>query len=443
MPAPGHQEEGSGVFPKYVTRTPAHRAITRALEAAWRRDLLPEPPLDPETLAADAQRSTGLDDFGTGWHPAFATLLRSLRDEAELNAIGRTFASGQISQLLRARLRAHALWRRHPEILDRPLAPPVIILGQARSGTTRLQRLLACDPAFLNLRFFESFEPVPRPGRADWRPIQAHLVLRLLRSLNPALAQIHPAAATAPDEPYGLFGFSLHGAQFEAQWRVPSFARSSLHRDRALVYAEFKQLLQTISWWRADDEARPWLLKAPQFMEDLAPLLAAFPDARLIRLHRDPATVVASSASLVWNQMNVQSDEADKEWIGREWLEKTVRREAACRRDVAAHPDVPRFDLDYKAIERDWRGEMRRVYSFLGRPLRPAIEARMQSYLDRAERQGFRRHSYRLEDFALDEAEIHSRLDAVGISRPPSPQSSSGRSPGPGAAETTPDDCFR
>ncbi len=443
MPAPGRQEEGSAVPAEYVTRTPAHRAITRALELAWRRGLLPEPPLDPETLAADAQRSTGLDDFGTAWRPAFEALLRSLRDEAALNAIGRTFASGQISQLLRARLRAHELWRRHPQILDRPLAPPIIILGQARSGTTRLQRLLACDPWFLNLRFFESFEPVPSAGRADWRPIQARLVLALLRFLNPTLAEIHPAAATVPDEPYGLFGFSFHGAQFEAQWRVPGFARFSKDRDPTPVYREFKQLLQTIGWWRGDDAARPWLLKAPQFMEDLEPLLAAFPDARLIRLHRDAATVVASSASLVWNQMKVQSDEADKEWIGREWLEKTLRREAACRRDVAAHPDVPRLDLDYEAMERDWRGEMRRVHAFLGRPFTPAIEARMQGYLDRAERQGFRRHSYRLEDFGLDEAEIRSRPDMIEISRSLCPQSSSARSLGSGAAATTLDECFR
>ena len=409
-----------------VTRTRAHRAITRALEAAWRRRLLPEPPLDPATLIAEAQRRTGLHDFGSGWNSAFEALLGSIREEARLNAIGRTFASGQISQLLRARLHAHELWRRHPEIPERSLAPPVVILGQARSGTTRLQRLLACDPWFLNLRFFESFEPVPPSGGPDWRPIRARSILGLLRSLNPALARIHPASPTAPDEPYGLFGFSFHGAQFEAQWRVPGFARFSQDRDRTPVYAEFKRLLQTIGWRRGDEADRPWLLKAPQFMEDLAPLLAAFPAARLIRLHRDPAAVVASSASLAWNQMMVQSDQADPEWIGRDWLEKSALREAACRRDGAARADVPRIDLDYEAMERDWRGEMRRVYEFLDRPLTPQTEQRMQSYLDRAERQGFRSHSYRLEDFGLKEAEIRSRFDGAEIDRAPSAQPSSG-----------------
>jgi hypothetical protein len=402
-----------------MRRTAAHRAISGALETGWRRRLLPDPPLDPEKLAADARRSTGLDDFGTGWRSAFEALLRSLRDEAALNAIGRTFASGQISQLLRARLRAHELWRRHPEILDRPLAPPLIILGQARSGTTRLQRLLACDPEFLNLRFFESFEPVPPARRPDWRPLQARLVLGLLRFLNPALGEIHPVSPSAPDEPYGLFGFSFHGAQFEAQWRVPSFARFSQGRDRTAVYAEFKRLLQTVGWWRGDDPDRPWLLKAPQFMEDLAPLLDAFPGTRLIRLHRDPAILVASSASLVWNQMMVQSDEADPAWIGREWLDKTARRDEECRRALAVHPQAPQLELDYEAMERDWRGEMRKVYAFLGRSLTPQVEQRMQTYLDKAEAQGFRRHAYRLEDFGLSEAEVCSRFHSVEMSAAP------------------------
>ena len=53
-------------------------------------------------------------------------------------------------------------------------------------------------------------------------------------------------------------------------------------------------------------------MKAPQFIEDPELLLGAFPDARLIWLERGSADVVASSASLVWNQMLVQSDAADK-----------------------------------------------------------------------------------------------------------------------------------
>ena len=49
------------------------------------------------------------------------------------------------------RLMVEDLLQKHPEILERRLAPPVVIVGLARSGTTRLHRLLAQDAQFLHL----------------------------------------------------------------------------------------------------------------------------------------------------------------------------------------------------------------------------------------------------------------------------------------------------
>src|SRR5690606_7843070 len=121
---------------------------------------------------------------------------------------------------------------------------------------------------------------------------------------------------------FGLLSFSFYGAQIEAQWRVPTFARFWEMQDKTWVYREFRQLLQTIAWQRGET-TRPWVLKAPQFMEDLESLLEVFPDARLICLRRDLGEVASSSASLVWNQMKLQSDTVDPRWIGAEWLHKT------------------------------------------------------------------------------------------------------------------------
>jgi hypothetical protein len=61
-----------------------------------------------------------------------------------------------------------SLWRAQPEIRDRPIPEPIVILGQMRSGTTRLQRLLACDDRFAHTRLYESLIPAPfgrTPGR--------------------------------------------------------------------------------------------------------------------------------------------------------------------------------------------------------------------------------------------------------------------------------------
>jgi hypothetical protein len=133
-------------------------------------------------------------------------------------------------------------------------------------------------------------------------------------------------------------------------------------------------------------------------------LLTAFPDARFICLHRDPAEAVPSAASLVWNQMRIQSDAADPAWIGREWLRKTRLREEIASETLAARPEVPRLQVTYEAMNRDWRGEIRRIYDFLGFDLPAEVQIRMHAYLAAAK--GHRGHRYSLEQFGLSSDEV-------------------------------------
>ena len=146
----------------------------RALTALWRSGLAPRPQLDAGALEAAALRSAPRSALGPDdeWQAPFELLLRSLREEAKLNPLGLTMAHGQIVMMLRARMRAAKLWRDHPEILERWIRAPVIILGQMRSGTTRLQRLLACDDRFAFTKLYESLIPAPfgrSPGYRDGR----------------------------------------------------------------------------------------------------------------------------------------------------------------------------------------------------------------------------------------------------------------------------------
>jgi len=383
--------------------------ISRALSAAWRAGILPTPRLEAEALLAAARSRPRSADFGDrdSWREPLDRLLGSLREEAALNPLGLSMAHGQIVMMLRARMRAAALWRTHPEILELPVPSPIVILGQMRSGTTRLQRLLACDPRLAHTRMHESLIPVPfaqRPGGRDSRRWRARAMLALLRRLNPEVARIHPTGPGAPEEEFGLFSFAFGSAQFEAQWRVPTFARWWEQADRAPLYCDFRALLQTNAWFRGDPPGRPRVLKAPQFMQDLPALLAAFPDARFVCLHRDPAEAVPSAASLVWNQMRIQSDAADPAWIGREWLRKTRLREEIAAETLASRPVVPRLQITYEAMSRDWRGEIRRIYDFLGFDLPAEVQVRMQAYL--ADAKGHRGHRYSLEQFGLSRAEV-------------------------------------
>lgn len=394
-------------------RQPLLRFLNRGLQQSWRMGVATRPRLTASAMTIEAIRRTGLTDFGPeeNWRPALDLLARSLVRDARLNALGRTIAYGQIVGILMQRLRAHALWAEHPEILARPLAPPIIVLGHMRSGSTRLQRLLACDPRFAHTRFFESWRPVPhrRSAAVDDRKWRAGAALQVARMLNPRFTAIHPTALTAPDEEIGFHAFSLCGAPFEAQWRIPAFARHWESADLDVVYGEFRALLQTIGWLRGEPLDRSWILKVPQFMQDLPALLRAFPQARLLCLSRDPVEVIGSSASLALNQMQIQSDHVDPHWVGREWLRKVALRERIAR-DTRALSTAPQLDIEYRRMSQDWRAEMRRIYAFLGVELSAEVEQRMAQYVRSAHGHAGRRPSYSLADFGLTRRDVNAAL---------------------------------
>ncbi|MGV3554495.1 MAG: sulfotransferase family protein [Croceibacterium sp.] len=382
--------------------------LAAGLRMAWDRRWLTRPDLG--ALRAKARKLERAKPEGDApWRLALERLVDSLETEAQINEIGLTFAYVQLSDLLRQRARAERLWRRHPEILELPIERPIVVLGQMRSGTTRLQRLLGCDERLTHTHFHEVMSPAARVPALAVAKSAAQIAL--LDFLSPATRAVHPTSATAVEEAYGLLSLSFYGAHFEAQWRIPGFTRWWEGEDRAAVYRDFKRYLQTLAWRRCGP-TRPWVLKAPQFMEDLDALLAVFPDARLICLQRPAEDVVASSASLVWHQMSLQSNHADRQWIGAEWLRKTALRQAACNRVRAARADVPQLETGFADVNDDWRAEMRRIYDFLDLPLTVEVERKMARYLRRAEGSGFRNHAYDPSDFGLTAERVRGALGA-------------------------------
>lgn len=375
---------------------PLVRAANRGLSAAWSRGALAEPPLDLPALVAKAERRERADIPPGHWEAPLAALTADLSDHARLNPLGRSLAHGQLVGILRQRIRAARLWRARPQILGEPIRSPVVILGQMRSGTTFLHRLMSCDPRFAFTRHHESLWPMaahPVAARAT-----ALLVHSMIFAANPALRHVHPTSPDAPEEEFGLHAFSLHGAMFEAQWRVPEFSRLDAERDLAPVYNEFHDLLRTLRWRRRDPAGAIQLLKAPQFMADLKAVLDAFPDARLIRLRREQAEVAASSASLVFHQRRVQSDRVDRQAIGREWLERTRQREALARTALATVDPSRLITINYAELTADWRSQIAQIYDYLDLPLAPSVRERMAAV---ARSTAHRGHEYSPEAFGL------------------------------------------
>lgn len=390
--------------PHPLSRSPHVERMNGWLETAWARGISQRPSLDPDALwgkalreiTAEGERGPREEADVADFRLRLEVLCEALQAEARLNPLGLTIAHGQLVRVIHQRLELGELWREQPQLLAGDLAPPIVVVGQMRSGTTRLHRLLAADAAHAATRFCDSWQPVPRSP--DTRPAWSALTLLFARTIDPWLDSIHPFGTTRPDEELGWLAAALDHCAYEAQWRVPSFSAFSEARDPAPIYREFARILHTDAAWHGNAQ-RPRVLKVPQFAEDLPAILAQFPDARVVLTWRCPDDLAASSASLLANQMTMQSDHVDMAWIEGEVVRKIALRQA--RMDAAlAGFTGPLAKADFAALDADWESEVARVYADLGLDFTPAARRAMQAEQTKTSGASHRSHSQAYKAFA-------------------------------------------
>lgn len=365
-----------------------------------------------EALHEAARAAAGLSDFGgDGYREGLRRLLRSWDEDADLSPAGR-IASWDLAQgALVARLRSQEGWRRHPECLRTPIRRPLFIVGLPRTGSTALQRLLACDPGVQGLELWLTVAPKPRPPRVEWPrdPDFAELdaALGLQFASQPGLRAIHELDAGVPDECWRLHNQCFASTSFECLARVTSYSRWWAGFDMRDAYRRHRDQLRLLG---AREPEKRWLCKDASHLFALDALLEAYPDACIVQSHRDPARVIPSACSLN-RAFRVGTDRAfDGRGHGADQLEFWARgadRALAVRR---ASDPKQFFDLDFRDIDADPFGAVSRIYAHFGFELTPAAERAMRRHCEANPRGKHGAHAYSAEEFGLEPGRIRERF---------------------------------
>jgi hypothetical protein len=390
-----------------LARGPLATRANDFLGKAWERGWLPPPVLEADELWAIAAKPYGAragaaehggrsEEDVADFRERLTRLIAALEAEADLNPLGRAMAWGQLARVVKNRLAFGALWRERPELLDTPLAPPIIVIGHMRSGTTRIHTLLAADPAHSHTRYCDAYHPVP--ARFGINRVKARLELAMLGLLNPWMQSIHPMAPAKVEEELAWISAALHHSIYESQWHIPSYSAWSEARDPLPIYREFRRILQTDAAHRGIAD-KPRVLKVPAFAEDLATILALFPDARLVLATRAQEAVLKSAISLAANQMAMQSDTCCLEQIEARWRHKIALREER----MAAVLDGwqgPQARACFDALNDDWEAAITGIYADLGLPLTAQALAAMRKVMAASEDGHHHAHREQLARFA-------------------------------------------
>ena len=335
-----------------------------------------------EDLLRAATQESGLGDFGDeSFRDGLERLVHSVSTEATLNELGGVVLPLLITRLLRSRLEIEDWYARHPEIDDEPVVAPLIGLGLPRTGSTALSCLLAEDPRARSLRLWESNQPWPPPSTVDPpdpRIATTEANMAIQNEMNPRLAALVPSSPTGPMECQELMALDFRAHYFPAFAHLPSYTEWLIDADLTSTYRYERRALKLLQW--GEPTPRPWRLKCPSHLLWLDALDTVFPDARFVMTHRDPTDVMVSVADVYQEVGRQFSDDLDLRYLGRLNVDQWVTGMDRLLAFRDAGRDDRFFDIDFRAMQADPIGEVRRLHDWLGEPVTPDFEAGMQRW---------------------------------------------------------------
>jgi hypothetical protein len=370
--------------------------------------------LDPDALVSRARETTGLDNLGEDtWREGLERLVSALRGEAALNEIGIQIAAGEIGMYLANRLRVIEWRRGHSDLGATDVTPPIVIIGQGRTGTTILHDLLAQDPAHRVPLTWEVDRPLPPPETAtydsDPRIAEVQAQLDLTELVIPQFKKMHPIGARLAQECVRITAADFRSMIFPTQYRVPSYARWLLHEtDMAPAYRWHRRFLEVL---QSRHRRERWVLKSPGHLWSLGALLAEYPNALLVQTHRDPLRIIASIASLLATLRRLATDSTSSAEGGAEFAEYLLDgldRSVSAREDGTV-PAAQVVDVHFHEFLADPLGCVRAIYARLGLELTSAAEVRMRVFLSENPQDKHGVHRYSLAETGLDPGDLRER----------------------------------
>lgn len=362
-----------------------------------------------DDLHTSATKVIGLDDFGADdYRTGLSVLLESFERDAELTPFGNKVNRAFLRGALIARALSEAGWKQYPRHAEVPIERPIFVTGLPRSGTTAVHRLLTADPGHQGLEMWLTEMPQPRPPRETWednpvfRQLQAGYEKHHVE--HPEFMGVHHISADQVEECWQLLRQSAMSISYECLAYLPRYSEWLREQDWTAAYARHRRNLQLIG---LHDTDRRWVLKNPSHLFALDALLAVYPDALVIQMHRQPRTIVASVCSLNEQATAGWSEKFRGSVVGESQLELWSRGARTFLADRAKYPAAQFCDVYYEDFVTDPIATVERIYGRFGLEFTESARTAMAA-LHNESTSGAARpaHKYTLADFGLTAAQV-------------------------------------
>lgn len=315
-----------------------------------------------------------------------------------------------------------------PGYQQQKIIQPVFIIGNPRSGTTFLQRLLARDSQnFLVMRTWEIFGAPSILMRKIFRGVvkvarglgvQISKRIRKLERLWKESDRIHRLKVRAPEEDEYLF---IHNFSTMKIW---SFAANEdeadpyIYFDSKLPVSEKERMMdfytscvQRYIFYHGEKNTH-YLSKNPNFTPAIKTILARFPDAKFIYLIRSPLKAIPSHISLKEREWRMLGSPLER-YACREFILRSSDHWYTYPLEILKQlPDDQYAIIRFDDLISDAKTTVEGLYLRLGIDMTPGFldHLELESKLARNHRS---RHQYSLEDMGIDPKFLRNRYRRI------------------------------
>jgi hypothetical protein len=327
-----------------------------------------------------------LETFGTGvlGGMSFRTYWKSLRDNGF--AVDSPYylraAITALSALQNSAQRRLENWRYGEAVRATSVQPPLFVVGLWRSGTTHLHNLLSQDFRFAYPNTYQVFFPhtfLTTESTSGW-------LMNFLLPAKRVQDNVKLGAQQPQEDDFAIAG--LTGMSFNLSI---AYCRRAAAYTRFLTFdgvsaAEQQQWSDALHFFLQKltfKYDRPLVLKSPAHTGHLAELLAMYPDAKFVLIHRDPHEVFSSTVHCLktcfdmWAMQRVGSYD-----IPAATIENVRRVSEKYFVDRSVVPAGQLAEVAFTDLERAPMQTMRRLYAELDLPAFRFTEQAMQDYLN-------------------------------------------------------------
>ncbi len=316
----------------------------------------------------------------------------------------------------------------YPNFKKVKIKEPIFILGNPRSGTTFLHRLLAKDKKnFVSMKTWEIFaapsimgrkivrklskidRQIGKPGRKQLEEIEYQL-----QKDN----QMHKTSFWQSEEDDYLF---LHIWSSLKAWTLSGMlkeAKTYIYFDKLVSPEEKNKILKFYQrclkrhLFFHQTKNKHYLAKNPNFTPMIDSLKNYFPDAKIIYLVRNPLQVIPSYISMLEDQAEILDDPISTEAISKYVVDMAKYWYTYPLQMLDQMPKSDYEIIKLEDLSQDVKGTVENLYKKFNLPLSAKFTKKLKKATKKS-RQHKSKHKYSLKESGLTKKEIISQFKKV------------------------------